>query len=145
MKAIQSGDLSPSNMPASQTELLWIYNGLDCCVTLEVLEVTEQQLTNLTRSTYEFSKSLQAPILEMKLRGVLVDQAARTEAIFAYKRDVAFIQKNLNRILIEGLGIELNHRSPAQLKKLFYEVMKHSRTWIRKSLPLKQRLIQMVE
>jgi len=37
MKATRTDLLRPGD-PKSETERLWIYNGLDCCVTLEVLE-----------------------------------------------------------------------------------------------------------
>ena len=123
MKIIQTADLTAASL-TSETERLWVYNGLDCCVTLEVLNVIKPQLTNLTTSSYEFSKSLQGPILEMNMRAVLVDSIARDNAVAAYKRDLDRLQHNLNRLLNEGLGIELNWNSPAQLKHLLYEVLR---------------------
>jgi len=35
-----------------------VFNGLDCCVTAEVLDVLLPQLDNHTTATYSFSKSL---------------------------------------------------------------------------------------
>lgn len=111
-------------MPASETETLWIYNGLDCCVTGEVFDVIQGQLDNQTRSVYEFEKALQAPVLEMKLRGVLVDQEVRAATLQRYAKDKAQLEGNLEEIVSEGIGIHgLNPGSPAQLKKLFYEVL----------------------
>ena len=83
MKATRTDLLRPGE-PKSETERLWIYNGLDCCVTLEVLEAILPQLDNLTGSTYALSLALQAPVLEMNLHGVLVDETERVRAIEQY-------------------------------------------------------------
>lgn len=120
MKIIRTDKLTPLTMPGSKTEQLFIYNGLDCMVTAEVLRQIKPQLDNQTRATYEFSKSLLAPCFEMRLRGVLVDQQARDEMIAEFKRDIKFMEENLFRILYEGLGVTVNWNSPAQMKKLLY-------------------------
>lgn len=124
MKAIKTHELSPLTMPASETEKLWLYNGLDCCVTAEVLDVIKPQLDNQTRATYEFSKSLQAPVLEMKLRGILVDKVRRDKALTEYEAQLKTLAFNLDRIFVEGLGRSFNWNSPAQMKELFYGVLK---------------------
>ncbi|HEX4919829.1 MAG TPA: DNA polymerase [Candidatus Bathyarchaeia archaeon] len=123
MKAIKTHELTVLTAPQSETEKLWLYNGLDCCVTNEVLNVLKPQLDNQTRSTYEFSKSLQAPVLEMKLRGVLVDFELRDKVIHEYERQARVLTENFQTICRDGLGLPagINHRSPAQLKELFYE------------------------
>lgn len=125
MKAIKTHELSPLTMPNSQTELLWIYNALDCCVTAEVLDAIKPQLDNQSRSVYEFEKSLQAPVMEMKLRGVLVDQELRAKTIKQYSEERQILQGNLDEIVTEGIGLKepVNPNSPAQLKRLFYEVL----------------------
>lgn len=124
MKIIATHDLTPEAMnKMGQSELLWVYNGLDCCVTAEVKHVIEPQLDNTTRSTYEFSKSLQAPVLEMRLRGVRVDDEWRRITIAEYDRDLQRIAAQLNRILADGIGHPINWNSPAQLKTLLYRVL----------------------
>lgn len=123
MRIVQTGDLTPDTMPKSETEKLHIYNGLDCCITFEVFEVIEPQLDEVTRKTYDFSLALQAPVLEMKLRGVLVDQNKRAEVIEHYLKLSAQLQKNLNRLLVDGIGFACNWNSPIQLQRLFYDVM----------------------
>lgn len=124
MKAIRTHELNPLTMPTSETEKLWIYNALDCCVTAEVRDVIERDLDNQTRATYEFEKSLQAPVMEMKLRGVLVDQETRAITLKKYSEERQILEGNLEQIVSEGIGIhEFNPASPAQLKKLFYEVL----------------------
>jgi DNA polymerase I len=99
-------DLLRQGEPKTETERLWCYNGLDCCVTLEVLEATLPQLDNQTASTYALSRALQGPVLEMNLRGVLVDQNARAAAIADYRRDSTRLEHNLHRLVREGLGYE---------------------------------------
>lgn len=121
MRAIRTDQLSMLNMPLSQTEQLWLYNGLDTMVTAEVLEIILPQLDDVTRATYEFSKSLQGCVLEMRLRGILVDQQRRAEVIAEYEKQINFLSANFTRILTEGLGLDgFNWRSPAQLKDLLY-------------------------
>ena len=123
MRTILTHEITEHTLKSS-AEQLWVYNGLDACVTLEVFEAIEPQLDNQTRATYEFSKSLQGPILEMNMRGVLIDQREVGESLASFERDIATLRENLDYILTESLGIKLNPQSPAQLKHLFYEVMR---------------------
>lgn len=124
MRVIQAESLTPAKLALEgETAKLWIYNGYDCAVTLEVLEQIKPQLTNLGRNKYEFSKALQGPVLEIKLRGILVDEARRFKAVAAYETDLNRLQSQLDEILREGLGIVLNWRSPIQLKKFLYETL----------------------
>lgn len=123
MRAIKTHELNALTMPGSETEKLWIYNGLDCCVTGEVFHTIEPQLDNQTRAIYEFEKSLQAPVLEMKLRGILVDQEERDRMIREFSKEVKILEDNLNEILKDGLDQTLNWRSPKQLKHLLYDVL----------------------
>ncbi len=102
----------------------WIYNGLDCCLTHEIFEVIEKELDPSTRATYEFSKALQAPILEMNMRGVKIDEPARQALITHYEDEIARLQRQFDRILGEGLGAIVNWNSPAQLINLFYNILK---------------------
>jgi DNA polymerase-1 len=104
-------------------EKYWVYNALDCCLTAEILDVIKPQLDDITTRTYEFAKSLQAPVLEMRMRGVRVDDGWRRRTIESYDKDLRTIEANLNRILTEGIGCPINWNSPAQLKKLLYEVL----------------------
>src|SRR5215471_18183593 len=121
MRAIKTHELTPGSVK-SETEKLWIYNALDTCVTLEVLNAMLPQLSNQTRNTYEFEKSLLGPILEINMRGIKIDVEERDRSLSYYRGQLHTLESNLNRILQEGVGVEINWRSHQQLKYLFYEV-----------------------
>ena len=107
-----------------------VYNGLDCCVTLEVLEALQSQLTNTTASTYAFSMSLAAPVLEMNLHGVRIDRTEVAKAITSYREDIAHIRANLDYILKEGVGYAKpwtgagGMDSRIALMEIFYDVLR---------------------
>lgn len=124
MRAIKTHELSPLTMPTSETEKLWVYNGLDCCITSEVLNAIKPQLDNQSRAIYEFSKDLQGPVLEMRLRGIRVDQRRRMEVIKEYERQSLILSTNLQKILLGAFGRDYNWNSPAQMLDLFYGVLK---------------------
>lgn len=116
--------IDPYRDLVTQDDREWVYNGLDVCVTFEVLEKIETLLDNTTRSTYEFSKSLCAPILEMSMRGLRVDFEQRNKVLRFYREQIEAISAQLNRILSEGLNLHnFNWRSPHQLKRLFYQIL----------------------
>jgi DNA polymerase-1 len=109
-------------MPASQTERDWIYNGLDSMVDFEIFAVLENQFDNVSRATYEFSKDLLGPILEMNMRGVLVDEDERQRSLRSYGGDLVRLEKQLSRITRDGVGLPtFNWRSNADLIQLFYK------------------------
>lgn len=103
MKTTRTDLLQPGTLK-SETEKLWVYNGLDCCVTLEVLEHLVPQLDNMTGATYALSKALQAPVLEMNMRGVLIDEHERQQAIESYRSDSERLERNLYSIVRDGAG-----------------------------------------
>jgi DNA polymerase-1 len=99
-----------------------IYNGLDCTVTSEVLSVLLPQLDNHTGGTYNFSRSLQGPVLEMRLRGVLVDAIRRGEVVEEYHEKLEAFEESLEEIVRGACGMfGFNWRSPTQLMELFYD------------------------
>ena len=122
MKIIRTENLTPKTA-LNPDETSWVYNGLDCCVTLEVWEKLQPNLTPRTRETYKLSKALQGPILDMNMHGILVD-AERLEQVKAeIVSKVARLERQLKRILIEGYGFDLNWRSPTQLKDFLYNYL----------------------
>lgn len=111
-------------LPSSETELLHIYNGLDCCVTLEVFNAISAQLDEVTSKTYAFALDLQGPIFDMETRGVKVDMAARQSVVKLLSGQVEKLEEDLEKILGEGLGVKCNPNSPAQLQQLLYSTLK---------------------
>jgi DNA polymerase-1 len=108
-----------------------VYCGLDCCITAEVLDKTLLQLRPETRVTYDFSRKLQGPILEMNTRGMRVDEERRQALLRQYREEVQRLADQLNRIIREGVGFQFEigpnrkHDWPSdqQLCKLFYDYM----------------------
>ncbi|MGI0084037.1 MAG: DNA polymerase [Nitrososphaerales archaeon] len=107
----------------SNWEKSQVYNGLDVCVTQDVFANLHPQLDKYTGRIYDFSKSLQGPVLEMGIRGVLVDQKRKEEVIDEYYEIMDRLEGQLNRIVLDGVGLmSFNWRSTADLRKIFYEV-----------------------
>lgn len=120
MKIIQTHKVDPEAL--SQWERDQVYNGLDVCVTHEVYDEIHRHLDNLTAGTYEFSRSLQAPVLEMQARGVLVDQTRRAEVIDDFLDQIDRLERHLDRIVLDGVGMPyFNWRSPKDQQALFYD------------------------
>jgi DNA polymerase-1 len=105
-------------------EQRWIYNGLDAVVTAEVLQALLAQADDVALRTYEFSKALQAPVLEMNLRGMLVNKRAKLKLVQEIKQKIVRLEEQLHAIVCEGIGVpEYNWRSPKQTNQLLYSVM----------------------
>lgn len=118
-KIIDTSITDPSTL--APHEQSWAYNGFDTCVTHEVYGVIKDQLDEWTGPTYEFSKALQGPALEMRLRGVLIDQQRKAEVIDEYYDQIELLEGNLERIVLDGLGrMSFNWRSNADLQDVFY-------------------------
>jgi len=108
----------------SQNERDWVYNGLDCCLTFAVFNEIHPQLGKETAVTYDIESQLVGPILDMTLRGCLISPTKRQQAISEINQIVLRLEKNLNRILIDGLGYKkVNPQSPKQLLDLVYGVL----------------------
>ena len=106
----------------TQWERDQVYNGLDCCITMEVFEAMHPQLGPETSKTYDFSRALQGPVLEMNLRGILVDQARKAEVIEEFYEKIDQLERQLERIVLEGVGMAgFNWKSPRDLQTLFYD------------------------
>lgn len=104
---------------------LQTYNGLDCCVTVEVFEEVRGALQDNpgAQIPYDFERAMQAPALEMSMRGVLVDQYQRSCAIKDLTAKEGRLLEILRRFATAVWGKGLNHNSPQQLKDFFYGVM----------------------
>ncbi len=120
----------------SADQVAGIYNALDCAITLEVFDELNSQLSPEDRKVYDLSRSYQAPLLEMMLRGVRVDKHAMQMLAKHLQSEVdnlhAFLQE-IGKAL--GLPIRkgtkalpvphyINPSSPKQLKEFFYGFLK---------------------
>jgi len=131
MKVIHT-DVLKLGTKMSSDEELWIYNGLDCCVTREILDVLLPQLDNMTSSTYTLSRNLQGPVLEMNMRGVRIDEEERKRAIRDYNNDVDRLERQLYSIVNDGVGYgefrtigkSRAWRSRDQVAALLYDVLR---------------------
>lgn len=123
MKIINTAKLTPKSITAQERE--WVYNGLDCCLTSEILDVLLPQLDKHTSKTYAFSRALQAPVLDMRMRGVKIDEGQRMVLIMQYKDTIEKLEDNLERIVREGCDYAgFNWRSPDCLRYLFYDIFR---------------------
>ncbi len=119
-RIINTATSTPDDIPDQWTRDQ-IYNGLDCCVTAECLDAMLPQLDRHTSATYDFSRALQAPALEMSLRGVRVDRQRLAEVIDDFYDKIDHLERNLSRIVLEGVGLPgFNWRSPDDRQCLFY-------------------------
>lgn len=124
MRVIATHELTPSVLSRmGEMEKQWVYNGLDCCLTHEICGVIREQLDDVTRGTYELRLALQAPVLEMNLRGVLIDLDERERLMKDYEARTRRLSRQLDRILEEGVGTTVKWSSPKQLMELFYGVL----------------------
>lgn len=122
MRIIRTHEVDPESFDDwSQSQ---IYNGLDVCQTASIWSALSPQLDNQTRSTYEFSKSLQGPVLDMRLRGCLVDMARRDEVIDEFSELLDRLERDLDSIVLRGVGMpSFNWRSNPDLQRLFYDYL----------------------
>jgi DNA polymerase I len=129
MQIVRTANLNPRDL--NSTMQLLAYNGLDCCVTEEVLRVILPQLNPQTAGTYDLSRALQGPILDMNSFGLRVDEDRREATVKAYRETIWRLTAQLNEILLEGLDIafppsktrKYQFPSDDNLKHLFYNVM----------------------
>lgn len=126
MPLIQTADLEEGKVPPFSHQ---IYNGLDCCLTLEIYQELAT-LSNMEPEVYTFAKAMQAPALEMMLRGFLIDKYERRKGQDLLREDIAKQQALLNRFAQACWDKDLNPRSTLQLQNFFYKTMKLPEQWI---------------
>lgn len=103
---------------------LQIYNGLDCCITFEIDQKLEELMKPENELVYAFERGMQAPALDMMLRGVLIDEYERQVGIKKMKAEMAHVEVIWHQYCEEAFGRRVNIRSNPQLQVLFYEWMK---------------------
>ena len=101
-----------------------IYNGLDCCVTREIFDVLDAQLTPATRRIYNFERWLQGPALEMTWGGFRVDREKLWNKSTEYGGKLNRLHEIFRELSFAACGRSLNPASPKQLQELFYHVLR---------------------
>lgn len=127
MSVIQTATLRQHSLSTGDT--LQVYNGLDASVTLEVFEELMLQFP-AAPAIYQFERAIQAPYLEIMLRGFLVDESARRRAADELHRRIDALQLTLNTLAMACWGRPLNPRSPVQLKDFFYHALRLPEVWL---------------
>lgn len=121
MLKIETGDMTPEEFnERPEDERLWIYNGLDAAVTIEVFHKMRPLLKGPTLQTYNFERGLLGPALDMMQRGIKVDEERKTQLLIDLVFENDHLQTLLNQLSNGIWGQDLNPRSPQQLKAFFY-------------------------
>lgn len=123
MPVIQTGGLTPNSLRGNAN--LQVYNGLDCCITMEVFEeINKDYSGRQVPAIYSFERALQAPYLEIMQRGFLVDDLARRAASTELRQRMTYLQEVLDEFARAVWDKGLNPRSPKQLQEFFYQRMR---------------------
>ncbi len=106
-----------------------IYNGLDVCVTAEIFEALRDQIETdevCVQETYQMALDKLAPIMEMSLRGTLIDEKSRQATLREFEKELAILDKKFQRLYRGCFDApsDMNWRSPLQLKNLFYGILR---------------------
>lgn len=103
-----------------------IYNGLDCCVTLEVFNHLEAELESSEacyKETYQTSLLKIGPVMEMCLRGIQIDIEERSRSAKEIEEKIAKLVADFDFLCQEVFGITINPKSPKQVGELFYDII----------------------
>ncbi len=125
---LQTKDLDISALSGMHNH--WVYNGFDCLITHEITDVLLPLLDSSSRRIYDFERALQAPALEMMLRGILVDKALCAELALEFRSKKEKLEHVLNLFSNAIWDRNINPDSPKQLKTLFYKVMRIPKVYI---------------
>jgi len=122
MRVIETSILTQQSIQRlSGMDRNWVYNGLDCCLTFEIDDALDEVMDEVSRNTYQMSLALQAPVLEMNIRGILVDTEQRDKAIASLEADAAIVDVNFDKLCRGVFGREVNPNSPLQVKTMLYD------------------------
>jgi len=104
-----------------------VYNGLDSCLTLEIFNTLQDKADN---PIYAFERALQAPILEIMLRGVRVDRREALKGVIELSSKINRIDSILQQYVAAiwdkidpKTKQPINANSPEQIKNLLYNHM----------------------
>lgn len=109
-----------SRLPENMDQY-WTYNCKDVCVTFEVALVLENLLDHVgRRPQYDFMFNVSRSALRSMLRGMRIDQKARSEVAGRLMAAIAEYDALIQQIV----GFPLNVASPKQMQEYFYNDLK---------------------
>lgn len=73
----------------------WAYNCIDCIATLEIDDVLDDKMSASDKRTHDFYMAMQAPALDMTIRGMLIDQTERETLNGILKKELSVIEREL--------------------------------------------------
>ena len=97
------------------------YNGMDCMLTAEIHRKLQPDFTPTTQATYRFMFALQAPVLDMMLRGTPIDKIARDRMITTLEASTIRLRDILNQFATALWGQPLNAGSWQQKAQFLYD------------------------
>jgi DNA polymerase I-like protein with 3'-5' exonuclease and polymerase domains len=139
-----------------------VYNAMDCCLTHEIFGTLSKQIA-AAAPAYSFELALQAPVLEIMLRGFKVDPRALELGIQRTKADLSRLEYIIDTlasaiwdkkyVLNSSDGtkklVALNPNSRHQLKDLFYNHLGINpiKVWKKGELtfPMDRKVIEQIE
>jgi DNA polymerase-1 len=100
-------------------------------LTLEILNAIQQEHPGSAQSSiYSFERALQAPLMEMSLRGFRIDSLDRHRLEQATRLRADAARVALDELASSVWGKGLNPRSPLQLQNFFYKTMQVPEVWL---------------
>ncbi len=125
MKIYDTREIPTDGAGLSANEIYWLYNGFDCCITSEIRHKLRALMDETAFNTYSRALQMQAPLLEMMLRGTLIDRTHRDRVIKEFTAKLKQLEEKWARLCCEGLDLPnpVNWRSPLQVKILFYGIL----------------------
>lgn len=107
-----------------------IYNGLDCCITHEVLDAI--RAIGPAPRIYNFTRALQAPVMDMMQRGFRIDSYERQKGIATLNAEIERLTCLLNRFAYAVWDKPLKANSPKMLQEFFFGAMRIPEIWTSK-------------
>lgn len=105
---------------AHDPNVLYSYNGRDCCCTMELLQPMLNEVKPIPLQHYQFNVSLLDPVLFAQLRGLKFDSTTAASMKAEITSEIASEQTKLNLIA----GKEINPASTKQVPELLYNQLK---------------------
>lgn len=107
-----------------------LYNGLDCCITHEVLDAIRE--IGPAPAIYDFARALQAPVLDMMTRGFRIDGYERSKGISDLENEIIRLESILQRLAYAVWDKPLKANSPKMLQEFFFKQMRIPEIWTSK-------------